>query len=61
MPKKTRQENQGEQSDRFKRVAQKLIDDGELNPIEGERAIDDKLRGVVLQVKRKKSYSATGT
>ena len=44
MPKKKRQETQAEQSARFKRDAQKLIDAGELNPTEAEAALDKLLR-----------------
>ena len=40
MPKKKRQETQDEQSARFKRDAQKLIDAGELNPTEAAAALD---------------------
>ena len=40
MPKKKRQETQAEQSARFKRDAQKLIDAGELNPTEAEAALE---------------------
>jgi hypothetical protein len=39
MPKKKRQESQAEQSARFKRDAQKLIDARELNPTEAEAAV----------------------
>ena len=41
MPKKKRQESQAEQSARFKRDAQKLIDAGELNPTEAAAAVDE--------------------
>jgi polyhydroxyalkanoate synthesis regulator phasin len=44
MPKKKRQESQAEQSARFKRDAQKLIDAGELNPTEAEAAVDRLVR-----------------
>lgn len=44
MPKKERQESQEEQSERFKREAQKLIDAGELSPTEGDRALDALVR-----------------
>ena len=44
MPKKERQESQEEQSERFKREAQKLIDAGELSPADGERALNDVVR-----------------
>lgn len=40
MPKKKRQESQAEQSARFKRDAQRLIDAGELDPVEGAAAVD---------------------
>jgi hypothetical protein len=40
MPKKKRQETQAEQSARFKRDAQKLIDAGELNPTEAAAALE---------------------
>jgi hypothetical protein len=39
MPKKKRQESQAEQSERFKRDAQRLIDAGELNPTDAEEAV----------------------
>jgi len=44
MPKKKRQETQEEQSARFKKDAQKLIDAGELNPTEAEAAVDRLIR-----------------
>jgi hypothetical protein len=44
MPKKKSQESQAEQSARFKRDAQKLIDAGELNPTEAAAALDKLLR-----------------
>jgi len=40
MPKKQNAENQIEQSERFKREAQKLIDAGELSPTEAGEALD---------------------
>ena len=40
MPKKAKRETPKEQSERFKREAQKLIDDGKLNPIEGDEGMD---------------------
>jgi len=36
MPKKKNKESASEQSERFKKEAQKLIDDGELNPTEAD-------------------------
>ena len=44
MPKKLKPESEAEQSERFRREAQRLIDAGELNPIEGERAIERLIR-----------------
>lgn len=40
MPKKQTAESQNEQSERFKREAQKLIDAGELNPIDAAEALE---------------------
>lgn len=40
MPKKQNAETQAEQSERFKREAQRLIDAGELSPTEAERQLD---------------------
>jgi hypothetical protein len=40
MPKKKTQETPAEQSARFKREAQKLIDAGELSPTEADAALD---------------------
>ena len=40
MPKKAKQENQAEQSKRFKKDAQKLIDGGQLDPVEAEALLD---------------------
>jgi hypothetical protein len=44
MPKKLRQESQKEQSERFKRDAQRLIDAGELSPTEADAALDKLVR-----------------
>ncbi len=46
MPKKEKQESQEEQSERFKKEAQKLIDAGELNPIEAGEAFDRLMSGL---------------
>jgi hypothetical protein len=40
MPKKKTQESQAEQSERFRREVQRLIDAGELNPTEADEALD---------------------
>ncbi len=47
MPKKAKPESQRTQSARFKRDAQKLIDAGELNPTDAERALDRLVRRAV--------------
>jgi hypothetical protein len=44
MPKKKHRETQKEQSDRFKRDAQKLIDAGELSPTDADAALDALVR-----------------
>ena len=44
MPKKAKPESQAEQSERFQKDAQKLIDAGELNPTEAERMVDEIVR-----------------
>lgn len=44
MPKKLKPESEAEQSGRFRREAQRLIDAGELNPIEGEVILDKLVR-----------------
>lgn len=44
MPTKKRHESQAKQSARFRSEAQKLIDAGELNPIEAEAAMDRLVR-----------------
>lgn len=40
MPKKSKPESPEDQSERFKREAQKLIDAGELDPGKGEAVLD---------------------
>ena len=40
MPKKLKQESQADQSARFVDEARRMMVDGELNPIDGERAVD---------------------
>lgn len=41
MPKKTKQETQAEQSERFRAEAVRLIAAGELNPTDAEKVLDD--------------------
>jgi len=54
MPKKAKRETQAEQSERFRKEAQRLIDAGELNPIDAARRLDSL---VALQAKSKVSPS----
>ena len=44
MPKKQNAESAKEQSNRFEREAQRLIDAGELNPTEADAAVDNLVR-----------------
>jgi hypothetical protein len=44
MPRKLKPETPKEQSARFRREAQKLIDAGELSPIDAEAALDRLIR-----------------
>ena len=44
MPKKSKPESEAEQSERFRREAQKLIDAGELDPGDAERTLDKIVR-----------------
>lgn len=44
MPKRKTKFDQAEQSERFRKAAQDMIDAGELNPIEGEKALDALVR-----------------
>ena len=45
MRKKAKPESQAEQSDRFKKDTQKLIDDGTLDPIEADAILEWILQG----------------
>lgn len=44
MPKKQNAESAKEQSDRFEREVQRLIDAGELSPTEADKALDRLVR-----------------
>lgn len=44
MPKKSKPESEVEQSERFQKEAQKLIDAGALDPIAGEALLSEILR-----------------
>ena len=48
MPKKANKETQTEQSERFKKDAQKLVDAGELSPTDAERALDSLVKRAKL-------------
>jgi hypothetical protein len=54
MPKKKHHETQAEQSARFKRDAQRLIDAGELNPTEADAALGRLLRAAARPKPTKK-------
>ena len=56
MPKKKTAESEAEQSERFRRDAQALIDAGELNPTDAEAGMD----GLVKRMGRK-DQAITGT
>ena len=45
MPKKKNPESQAEQSERFRAEVARLIEAGELNPIDAEKALDGLVRG----------------
>jgi polyhydroxyalkanoate synthesis regulator phasin len=51
MPKKKNQETQEEQSERFRQTVRDLVDAGELNPIEADKALD----GLVSKAASRKS------
>ena len=44
MPKKKQTETQAEQSERFRRAVQELVDAGELSPTEAEERFEQALR-----------------
>lgn len=44
MPEKKKQETQAEQSKRFRKAVQELVDAGELNPTEADEAVGRMLR-----------------
>lgn len=46
MPKKGREETQKEQSERFKKAVQDMVDAGELNPTEAEGAFERLMSGL---------------
>jgi hypothetical protein len=52
MPKKEKQVTQAEQSERFRKEAQRLIDAGELDPIEADRKFERLVREGLNQKRR---------
>jgi polyhydroxyalkanoate synthesis regulator phasin len=52
MPKKKRQETPEEQSERFQRDAQAMIDAGELSPTEAESVLDKLIRKTSLSARK---------
>lgn len=49
MPKKKRPETQAEQSERFRRAVQELVDAGELNPTEADERFDRTMKQIASQ------------
>jgi polyhydroxyalkanoate synthesis regulator phasin len=41
MPKKKNPESQAEQSERFRKVVAEMVEAGELNPTEADKALDE--------------------
>ena len=52
MPKKKNQESQKEQSERFEKTVADLVAAGELNPTEGESAVDGTCKGMSVKTPR---------
>lgn len=44
MPKQKRKETQAEQSERFRKAVQDLVDAGELSPTDADKALDNLIR-----------------
>jgi polyhydroxyalkanoate synthesis regulator phasin len=44
MPRKAKQESHAEQSERFRKLVQDMVDAGELNPTEAEVALEQLMR-----------------
>ena len=44
MAKKAKQESQAEQSERFRKFVQELVDDGDVNPIEADEKFDKAMK-----------------
>jgi hypothetical protein len=52
MPKKQNRETPEEQSERFRREAERLIAAGELNPTEADRALDALVRKGAVRIEK---------
>ena len=52
MPEKKHQETPEEQSERFRKEAQRLIDAGELNPIEADDGVESVLKNSDVRHRR---------
>ena len=48
MAKKQNKESQAEQSERFRKAVQDMIDAGELNPIEADEAMERVMTKIIL-------------
>ena len=49
MPKKKRVDKPGEQRERFEKAVQELVDAGQLDPDEAEKALDKMVRNTPIQ------------
>ena len=49
MPKKKKTETQAEQSERFRRAVQELVDAGELNPTEADERFEKTLKQIAAE------------
>ena len=52
MPKKKQTETQAEQSERFRRAVQELVDAGELSPTEAEERFERLMTQIALRERR---------
>jgi polyhydroxyalkanoate synthesis regulator phasin len=53
MPKKKQAETQAEQSERFRRAVQELVDAGELNPTEADEMFERLIRKIASSAQTK--------
>ena len=52
MPKRKKEESQKEQSERFRRAVQELVDAGELSPTEAEERFEQMIRQIAQNKER---------